>query len=212
MQRTRDMRHAAHEIASGCEYVALCASRICTSASFRVLHVSASARTRVCICVSATARAAWRDTARRDATRANCGLGRAAARCSAPLYEPASLRAHARARGCTSVLTSIPNTAKRSSKLKTARLYMGAFCCLVLARHKQNAPYCLNFLRSALRACSGGMNMSMRMSMSMNVNMSTSMSMCISNNGKRYLDFLRKYTLALHALGTSYLSVAASLA
>ena len=64
-----------------------------------------------------------------------------------PLYESLSLylRARAAARGCASVLVAIPNDAKRSSKLKTARLYMGAFCCLVLPRHKQNAPIVWNF-------------------------------------------------------------------
>ena len=54
------------------------------------------------------------------------------------------------------------------------------------------------------------MIMSMDMNMNMNVNISTSMRM--GTNRKRHLDFLEKYTLALHALGASYLNVAASLA
>ena len=123
----------------------------------RVLHVSASARARVWLCLCACAArelarcrkarcdatecGVSRDAARRGAVRGDAARRRGgAARRGATLYESVTLRERAGARGCASVLTAIPNNAKRSLKLKTARLYMGAFCCLVLARHKQNAP------------------------------------------------------------------------
>ena len=51
--------------------------------------------------------------------------------------------------------SQVPADAETSSKLKTARLYMGAFSCLALARHKENAPIVRRFFSSALRACAG---------------------------------------------------------
>ena len=115
-------------------------SALCSLLSVCAIHGTARSEFKLCATCSTRVEALRADPT--DHARARARAPVRACVCACPsTSESVLLRARAGARGCASVLTGIPNSAKRSSKLKTARLYMGAFCCLVLARHKQNAPF-----------------------------------------------------------------------
>ena len=113
-------------------------SALCSLLSVCAIHGTARSEFKLCATCSTRVEALRADPT--DHARARAPVRACVCACPST-SESVLLRARAGARGCASVLTGIPNSAKRSSKLKTARLYMGAFCCLVLARHKQNAPF-----------------------------------------------------------------------